>query len=380
MVLLMKKLFAVFLAVLLAASCFPTAFAAFEPATVEWQVSEPDAQGVVTATLVIKNANFMVVNGMVSYNPAVLQPIQADGTAATSFAEFRTFPTAGYSRCFTEFGCSLDTTAGIISFTNFMMPGTPSYDGLPVGNDLLQADANGIAVYRFSFKVLGTGLYGFGLAYDEDGKGGFILSDGDPEYLSLVFKVIEPNMHPVIEEPVDVLPGDEIPENDAQNLALRANNTVILLIGYANAAANGVILPVDPADASIAPYIKAGADRTMVPVRFIAESLGADVDFVKVEGKVIIIQGGKTIHMFLGRKDWTVNGTQQEPLEAPAELLNDARTFVPLRAIGEALDMHVDWAGGDYAVLISPKDNPIDLSRTIDNRFYIAMISMISTW
>jgi hypothetical protein len=51
------------------------------------------------------------------------------------------------------------------------------------------------------------------------------------------------------------------------------NKTIELWIGKSTAAVNGVSTPIDPANASVVPEIISG--RTMLPLRFITESLGA---------------------------------------------------------------------------------------------------------
>ena len=382
---LMRKLFSIFLAALLTAACFQTVFAEAPDtpaATVHWVVSAPDEQGIITAALVVKNTAFNAMAGMVSYNPTVLQPVAKNGAAVANTAnynDFRVFVNPAFPSSFSEIGCALDINKGFISFGYFRQPGLQGPNELLSDDHLIHADAvNGFAVYQFSFKVLRKGLYGFGLAYDENGFGGLTLAKDSPAgIIETAFIVHVPGMDPVEELPVETKPGQPIPVNTEQEIALRANNTVILKIDNPNATANGAKVPVDPDDTRIVPYIKSGADRTMVPVRFIAESLGADVSYVQAEGKVVIVFGDKTIHMFLDSKEWTINGVAQTPLDTPAELLYDARTFVPFRAIGEALDMHVDWVAADDVVVVSPKENPIDLTREIDSLFYQRMLTMI---
>jgi hypothetical protein len=54
-------------------------------------------------------------------------------------------------------------------------------------------------------------------------------------------------------------------------------HTIVLTIGKATAAVDGKMVPIDPDNARVVPIITNG--RTMLPVRFVAESLGASVSW-----------------------------------------------------------------------------------------------------
>jgi hypothetical protein len=91
------------------------------------------------------------------------------------------------------------------------------------------------------------------------------------------------------------------------------------------------------------PYIKNG--RTMLPMRFIGESLGASVGW-KPETKTVIYDLD-TIHIELtiGSTSATVkkgDKTDKIKLDAPPEIIK-GRTFVPLRVISENLGADVKW-------------------------------------
>jgi hypothetical protein len=63
-------------------------------------------------------------------------------------------------------------------------------------------------------------------------------------------------------------------------------DTVILTIGKATALVNGKTVRIDPQDAKVVPVIQNG--RTMLPLRFVGESLGASVSWNGVTGKVTL--------------------------------------------------------------------------------------------
>ena len=98
----------------------------------------------------------------------------------------------------------------------------------------------------------------------------------------------------------------------------------------------------------VAPEIK--NDRTMLPIRVIAEALGAKVTWNEVEQKVTIAEDDLTIEIFIGQPFATVNGAPVE-LDAPAYIAND-RTYLPLRFVAENLGATVEWNAADSTVTI----------------------------
>ncbi|WP_248481160.1 copper amine oxidase N-terminal domain-containing protein [Tepidibacter aestuarii] len=87
------------------------------------------------------------------------------------------------------------------------------------------------------------------------------------------------------------------------------------------------------------PVIKYG--RTLVPVRAISEGLGADVKWNAEEKKVIITKDDSEIILSLEDGKAYVNGEEKE-IDVPAEIMCN-RTIVPLRFIAENLGLDVDY-------------------------------------
>lgn len=81
--------------------------------------------------------------------------------------------------------------------------------------------------------------------------------------------------------------------------------------------------------------------RMVVPVRIIAENLGAVVTWDPVRQAASIVGGGRHIDLPVGAAQATVNG-RQITLDAPA-VLYSGRTMVPLRFVAEALGCEVAW-------------------------------------
>ena len=92
-------------------------------------------------------------------------------------------------------------------------------------------------------------------------------------------------------------------------------------------------------------------DRTLVPVRFIAESLGYDVEWNPTDNSAVI-DGGKII-MYIGTNKAKING-KNVTLDVASTLIND-RTMVPLRVIAETLNCTVDWFGTNRMILVNKR-------------------------
>jgi len=93
--------------------------------------------------------------------------------------------------------------------------------------------------------------------------------------------------------------------------------------------------------------------RTLVPVRIIAETLGATVDWIERDNAVTITKGGTVIRLVLGSKAATVNGVSRQLDVAP--IATSGRTFLPVRFVSEYLGAEVDWQEGNFAVVITTR-------------------------
>ena len=81
--------------------------------------------------------------------------------------------------------------------------------------------------------------------------------------------------------------------------------------------------------------------RTMVPVRHLAEMLGADVSYDAGTGQVTMTRAGETIVMTLGDTAARVNGETVEMDIAP--YAEEGRTYIPVRYMAEFFGQTVTW-------------------------------------
>ena len=104
------------------------------------------------------------------------------------------------------------------------------------------------------------------------------------------------------------------------------------------------------------PIIK--SSRTFVPVRVIAENLGAKVEYHGEDLTVTIEKDHTSILLAIGDDTaWYSDEVKAGPvpIDAPAFIKNN-RTYIPLRAVSELFDMDVKWNAKKRAVYINDKN------------------------
>lgn len=102
---------------------------------------------------------------------------------------------------------------------------------------------------------------------------------------------------------------------------------------------NGVPRQVD-----VAPYIDAAYDRAMLPLRAIAEELGTTVNWIDGARTVILERGGISISL-------SVDMPLPDGMGMPQ--IVDDRTMVPIRYIAETLGASVAWNEDDNSVHVT---------------------------
>ncbi|MCE5224212.1 C25 family cysteine peptidase [bacterium] len=119
---------------------------------------------------------------------------------------------------------------------------------------------------------------------------------------------------------------------------LQQETVIILVIGDKKAMVNGFEVPLD-----VSPSIIKG--RTFVPIRFISEAFGAEVEW-DGETRTVRIFLEKTNTRVTLQIDNTIARINERiiTLDAPPTIIQ-GRTLVPIRFIAEAFGAQVDWDG-----------------------------------
>ena len=108
-------------------------------------------------------------------------------------------------------------------------------------------------------------------------------------------------------------------------------------------------------DASAAPMIK--NNRTLVPVRIVSEALGAEVKWNNDDRSVFITKGDRSVLLRVDRNfvEYTIDGVKSYDLsDAAPQIVNDM-TFVPIRLIGNALGVGIEWNEDSRTIAIDSK-------------------------
>ena len=136
--------------------------------------------------------------------------------------------------------------------------------------------------------------------------------------------------------------GDSGWSNEAPVTTPSDVQTVVikLIIVKKNYTINGISMVMD-----VAPVIV--ESRTLGPVRYIAEALGAGVAWDPVEHKVTLTRGSTTIELWIGKNTARVGGAyvliDPDNPDVKPVILPPGRTMLPFRFIAEQLGASVGW-------------------------------------
>ena len=116
---------------------------------------------------------------------------------------------------------------------------------------------------------------------------------------------------------------------------------------------DGQVIKSDPP-----PVLRQG--RTLVPVRLVAESLGAEVHWIEEQGAVHIVRADRSVRMriasYLVESD---TGVKAYGLSDVTPILISGRTYVPLRLVGNALGVAVRWDESTNTVHVDSKQSAV---------------------
>lgn len=109
----------------------------------------------------------------------------------------------------------------------------------------------------------------------------------------------------------------------------------VTVSSYVNVTVNG-----QPLQSDVKPFVNMDG-RTMLPIRAIAEALGAQVGWDAATQTATLTLGAKTVKVTIGQNSILVDG--QPVAMDTAAAIKDGRTLLPVRSVGEALGAQVGW-------------------------------------
>ncbi|SFK76196.1 Copper amine oxidase N-terminal domain-containing protein [Paenibacillus sp. 1_12] len=139
---------------------------------------------------------------------------------------------------------------------------------------------------------------------------------------------------------------ESIPSNEAfvtskaKQIILQVNNHMMKI--------NGESKEIDAGNGTT-PIIHNG--KTLLPIRALIDELGGKLDWLDGEQKITIQLNNNKIDLWIDKNTAYVNGTAQTLDVAPAII--SGRTMLPLRFIGENLGLQLEWDGATQTINLS---------------------------
>lgn len=113
---------------------------------------------------------------------------------------------------------------------------------------------------------------------------------------------------------------------------------------------NKLYLDREETQMDVAPEIR--SSRTMLPIRPIAEAVGASIDYDPADNSIIITTVyDDVIICSVGASTMLINN-EEVAIDSPAYISND-RTYLPLRAVAEAMEFLVFWDDDSKTVTLT---------------------------
>ena len=138
--------------------------------------------------------------------------------------------------------------------------------------------------------------------------------------------------------------GTSTPQNPTPQETPKGTTVIKLTVGKSTFTVNGVTKTLDSP-----PVIKSG--RTLLPIRPVIESLGGTVGWNSSTKEVKIVLGNNTIQLWVGKSTAKVNGVTKT-LDVAPQIIN-GRTMVPVRFVTENLGATVGFDDKTKVVTIT---------------------------
>ena len=145
---------------------------------------------------------------------------------------------------------------------------------------------------------------------------------------------------------------------DTYEIILRINNPMMI--------ANGTEKEIDPGRGTV-PIIT--DDRTLVPIRAIVEEMGGTVSWDETTQTATLTYGDDEIRLTLNSSTAYLNDEAQT-LDVVPVSIND-RTMLPIRFIAEGFHFDVEWAGETQTITITKEENTLPEQIEDDNMLLI---------
>ncbi len=171
--------------------------------------------------------------------------------------------------------------------------------------------------------------------------------------------------------------------NDAvQNNTSQTPNVITIQIGNPEMTVNGIKQEIDPGMGTV-PVIS--NERTLLPVRAIVEALGGTVEWDENTRTASLSYGPDNIELTIDSTTAYLNGTAYT-LDTTPVIIND-RTMLPIRFIAESFGLEVGWEQSSQTVTVSnptmtsptpttaPTQEPVSDNEQEENKMLVVYFS-----
>ena len=125
---------------------------------------------------------------------------------------------------------------------------------------------------------------------------------------------------------------------DSIGAARHADHFITMRIGDSRMMVDDIEREIDPGRGTTAQIV---GDRTLVPIRAIVEAMDGRVDWEEATQKITMTRGDTIVEMWINSRMYTIDSFA-EYMDAAPIVIND-RTMVPVRFVAEAFGAYVDW-------------------------------------
>lgn len=142
---------------------------------------------------------------------------------------------------------------------------------------------------------------------------------------------------------------DEDEDEDEDNGSDSTTVNLLFTVGSKYYELNGDIKTMDAA-----PVVR--NSRTLLPILYVADPLGAQVTWNSIEKKVTIKVPGKTIELWISKNIAKINGTSvmiDSSNSSVTPLIISGRTMLPLRFIADNLNCNVIWNAANDSIEVN---------------------------
>jgi len=156
-------------------------------------------------------------------------------------------------------------------------------------------------------------------------------------------KWLEKSTEPLKQKITQLQEDNLILKKDVNRIRDQVTIEIKVAIGNKEACVEGRTVKLD-----VAPVIR--NERTMVPVRFIGEAFGAEFFWEEATRKVTYLKDDNVIEIFVDKKIAKLNN--KEIVLDTAPTISEGRTLVPLRFVSEHMGAILDWDDQTKTVII----------------------------